>query len=262
MKKAMSLLLIMLMIVSMIGCANQSGESKKEEPTPDEVFVEEFSKAINKRWKEQDKLAESLTTEEYNKKNAEILEEELETIEKSLANVEDKELKELGTQYVEGAKLQIEMFKSTDFELQEKYSEESQELRKPALVKLVDEYDVKIDEDNQQMYKDFKEQAKVINKENEANKYAEQLAQQITFEKSVDEYGDVTYTAIVENTSDIEFDSIFYDVQFKDAEGIVVGNDIVLLENFAPGTKQKVELTLAPEETETLAITLDNLTLK
>ena len=54
-------------------------------------------------------------------------------------------------------------------------------------------------------YKDFKEQATVINKENEANKYAEQLAQEITFKRAVGEYDDVTYTAIFENTSDIEF---------------------------------------------------------
>ena len=127
--------------------------------------------------------------------------------------------------------------------MQLKYDEESEALRKPALIKLVDDYGVKIDVDNEQIYKDFKEQANVINKENEANAYAEQLAQQITFEKSTDEFGYVTYTAIVENTSDVEFDSIFYDVQFKDAEGIVVGNDIVLLENFAPGIKQKVELS-------------------
>ena len=261
MKKAISIFLVMLMIVSVLGCTKQSGETEKE-TSPDDVFIEEFSKAINKRWKEQDKLAESLSTEEYNEKNVEILEEELETIEKSLANVEDKELKEIGTQYVEGAKRQIEMFKTTDVDLQLKYSEESEELRKPALIKLVDEYDVKIDEENQQIYKDFKEQANVINKENEANTYAEQLAQEITFEKSVDEFGDVTYTAIVENTSEIEFDTIQYDVQFKDGDGVVVGNDYIFLENFTPGTKQKVELIFAPEEAETLAISLDYLVLK
>lgn len=264
MKKAMSLLLIMLMIVSMIGCKDQSGETKKEKSS-DDVFVEEFSKAINKRWTEQDKLDDSLSEGEeleYYEKNAGVLEEELASIEKSLANVEDKELKETGEQYVEGAKLQIEMFKTTDFDLQLKYSEQSEELRKPALIKLVDEYDVKIDEEHQQKYKDFKEQATVINKENEANKYAEQLAQEIKFEKTVDEYSDVTYTAIVENTSDIEYESLQYDVQYKDVDGVVVGNDYIVLDNFAPGTKQKVELIFAPEEAATLAITLNYMSVK
>lgn len=265
MRKAISILFVLALVVSVLGCADKS-EGTKKKTSPDDVFIEEFGKAINKRWTEQDKLDESLSgeeyTEDYYEKNAEILEEELATIEKSLENVEDKELKELGNQYVEGAKLQIEMFKTTDWELQAKYSEESEKLRKPALIKLVDEYNVKIDEEHQQKYKDFKEQATVINKENEANKYAEQLAQEITFERTVDEFDSVTYTTIIENNSDIEFDSLQYDVQFLDGDGIVVGNDYINLDNFTPGTKQKVELIAAPEEAETLKLTLDYLALK
>lgn len=153
----------------------------------------------------------------------------MEAIEKSLASVEDKELKELGNKYVEGAKFQIEMFKTNDWELQIEYSEKSELLRKPALIKLVDEYNVEIKEEFQQTYKDFKEQATVINKENEAHKYAENLALETVFEKTTDEYGDLMYTAIIENTSDIEFESLSYDVQFKDNDGIVVGTDFFIL---------------------------------
>ncbi|WP_462405815.1 hypothetical protein [Gracilibacillus sp. Marseille-QA3620] len=258
MKKGIYLIMALLLSISLWGCSDQSAKKSK---SPDEIFIEDFSKAINRRWTAQDKLNEDIDEEEYNKKNVEILEAELKTIEESLENVEDKDLKDTASQYVEGAKIQIEMFKTTDYELQYQYSEESEKLRKPALIKLVDEYGVEIDEEHQQTYKDFKEQATVINKENEANKYAEKLAQEITFEKSEDEYGDITYTAIVENTSEIEFESIFYNVQYKDKDGIVVGNDNILLENFNPGTKQKVKLILAPEETETIGVSLDNISL-
>ena len=266
MKKAGCLLLVIVMSLSLFGC----NESEKAEKTKsnDQVFVEEFSKAINKRWTKQDKLEKTIakdddyTEEEYNEENAKILEEELKTIEKYLVNVEDKELKELGSQYVEGAKLQIEMFKTTDWELEDKYGEESAQLRKPALIALVDEYDLVINEEHEQNYKDFKEQATIINKENEAEQYADKLAQEISFEKTVDEYDDVTYTAIVENGSDLEFDSILYDVQFKDSEGIVVGNDIIALENFTPGTKQKVKLSYVNEETKTIQLSLDYFELK
>jgi len=261
MKKIFSLFFALLMVFSIVGCSNQS-EKAEEKLSPDDVFIEEFSKAINKRWTEQDKMVETEADEKYYEKNIEILEEELETIEKSLANVEDKELKELGNQYVEGAKLQIEMFKTNDWELEWEYSEKSERLRKPALIKLVEEYNVKIDEEHQQTYKDFKAQAAVINKENEANSYAEKLVQEIVFEKTTDKYGDLMYTAIIENTSDFEFKSLNYDVQFKDSDGIVVNNDYIYLENFAPGVKQKVELTHIPEDTATLQLTLDYLELK
>lgn len=261
MNKFFSLFFALLMLFSILGCSNQS-EKAEEKVSPDDVFIEEFSKAINKRWAEQDKLVETEEDEKYYEKNVEILEKELETIEGSLANVEDKELKELGNQYVEGAKLQIEMFKTDDWELELEYSEQSERLRKPALIKLVEEYNVIIEEEFQQTYKDFKAQATVINKENEANSYAEKLAQEIVFEKTTDEYGDLVYTAIVENTSDFEFDSIDYDVQFKDSDGIVVDNDYIYLENFTPGTKQKVELTYIPEDTATLELSLSYIDLK
>lgn len=261
MKKAAGIFLALFMILSVLGCGNDSGGTKKE-TSPDDIFIEEFGEAINKRWTEQDKMDDTLSEEEYYEKNVEILEEELAKIEKSLVNVEDKELKKLGEQYVEGANYQIEMFKTTDWELQNQYSEKSEKLRKPALIALVDEYNVKIAEEHQQTYKDFKEQANVINKENEANKYAEQLAQEITFERTVGEYDDITYTSIVENTSELEFESIQYDVQYLDSDGIVVGNDYIMLDNFTPGTKQRVELSLAPEETASLKITLDYVALK
>ncbi|MGD7024744.1 FxLYD domain-containing protein [Rossellomorea vietnamensis] len=261
MNKFFSLFFALLIVIGILGCSNQS-EKAADKVSPDDVFVEEFSKAINERWAEQDKLKDTEEEKIYNEKNAEILGEELKAIEKSLANVEDKELKELGNKYVEGAKFQIEMFKTNDLELQFEYSEKSEQLRKPALIKLVDEYNVIIEEDFQQTYKDFKEQATVINKENDAKTFAEKLAQEIIFEKTTDEYGDLMYTGIVENTSDMEFDSLQYDVQFKDSDGIVVGNDYIFLENFTPGTKQKVELTYLPEDTATFDLLLDYLALK
>lgn len=264
MNKFFSVFLMLLMVMGVLGCSNQS----EKKISPDDVFVEEFSKAINERWAEQDKLdvpgedEKEEEREKYYNKNVEILEKELETIEKSLANVEDKELKELGNQYVEGAKFQIEMFKTNDWELEMEYSEKSEKLRKPALIKLVEEYNVVIEEEFQQTYKDFKEQATVINKENEANSYAEKLAQEIVFEKKTDNYGELMYTAIIENTSDIEFETLDYIVQYKDSEGIVVGDDRIYLENFTPGTKHKVELQYVPEDTATLVLSLDYFSLK
>lgn len=259
MKNAKIILLTLLLVFNMIGCSNHRTEQSK---SPDKQFIEDFSKAINKRWTAQENLDEKLREDEYNKKNAEILETELKTIEKSLANTEDKDLKETGSQYIEGARIQIEMFKTTDYELQYQYSEESEKLRKPALIKLVDEYGVKIDEEHLQTYKDFKEQAIVINKENDANEYAEKIAQEITFDKSKGEFGDITYTAIVENASDIEFESIHYNVQYKDKDGVVIGNDYIFLQNFNPNTKQRVELAYTPEETETIRISLDYFSLE
>jgi len=267
MKKYFSLLFMMcLLVVGIVGCSSSDEvETAKGETLSNDEYIKEFSKAINTRWAEQEKLEASEdyeTEKEYNEKNAEILEKELASIEKNLDKIEDKELKEVVNQYIEGAKYQVEMFKTEDFELQLEHSEKSEQLRKPALIKLVDEYNVVIEEEFQQLYKDFKQQATVINKENDAQSFAEKFAQEIVFEKTTDEYKNDMYTAIVENTSDIEFNSLSYDVQYKDADGIVIGNDYINLENFTLGSKQKIELTYVPENTANLELTLNYLELK
>ena len=264
MKKFVSLFFGVLIVIGLLGCSNQAKEVEIQEGKInfDDVFIEEFSRAINERWAAQDKLDEYENEAVYNEKNVEILENELEIIKPSLTSVESKELKELGSQYIEGAEYQIEMFKTTDWDLQWDYNEKAEKLRKPALIKLVDEYNVIIEDEFQQIYKDFKEKSTLISKENDANNFAEKLIYEIVFEKTTDDYGDNIYTAIVENTSDFEFEYLSYDVQIKDSEGVVISNDFIYLENFTPGTKQKVELLYLPEDTESLELSLDYFAIK
>lgn len=264
MKKIVRLFLGVLIVIGVLGCSNQAKEVgvHEEKINSDDVFIEEFSRAINERWAAQDKLDENESEAVYFEKNVEILENELGIIKQSLADVESKELKELGSQYIEGAEYQIEMFKTTDWDLQWDYNEKAEQLRKPALIRLVDEYNVIIEDEFQQIYKDFKEKSTVISKENDAKNFAEKLIYEITFEKTTDGYGDNIYTTIVENTSDFEFENLSYNVQIKDSEGVVISNDFIYLENFTPGTKQKVELLYLPEDTETLELSLDYFAIK
>ena len=138
------------------------------------------------------------------------------------------------------------------------YQEKADKLRKPALVALVDTYGVKINEEHQQTYKDFKEAATVINQENEAKEYAENLALQMTFNKIEGEFGEVNYETIVENTSDITFSSLSFNIKCKDKDGVVVATDFIYLQNFEPGTKEKAKISIYEENIDTLSVTLDS----
>lgn len=122
---------------------------------------------------------------------------------------------------------------------------------------MVDDYGVKIKDDHQQTYKDFKEQATIINKENESQEFADKLASEMTFEKKTDEFGYVEFSTIVENTSDIDFKNLSYNVQYKDKDGIVIGDDIIFLENFDAKSKQKVKLSPFEEGIESIVVTTD-----
>lgn len=79
----------------------------------------------------------------------------------------------------------------------------------------------------------------------------------MTFEKSTDEFGYVEFSTIVENTSNIDFKNLSYNVQYKDKDGIVIGDYIIYLENFDVQSKQKVKLTPFEDGIESIIVTTD-----
>ena len=264
-KKILGLILLTIISGGVVGCSstNNNSNSQNQEVATDEDFISSFEKAINKRWDEQNKLEKkyetntSYTEDEYAQDTIKVLENEIKTLEKYKEGIEDKDLKEIANNYIEGVKKQIECQKTNDYDLQYKYQEESDKLRKPALISMVDDYGIEIKDEHQQTYKDFKEQATVINKENESKAFADKLASEMTFEKSTDEFGYVEFSTIVENTSNIDFKNLSYNVQYKDKDGIVIGDDIIYLENFDVQSKQKVKLTPFEDGIESIVVTTD-----
>lgn len=264
-RKVLGLILLTMISVGVVGCSstNNDSNSQNQEVAADKTFISSFEKAINKRWDEQNKLEKkfktntSYTEKQYAEDSIKVLENEIEILEKNKEGIKDKDLKEIANNYIEGVKKQIESQKTNDYDLQYKYQEVSDKLRKPALIAMVDDYKIKIKDDHQQTYKDFKEQATVINKENESQAFADKLASEMTFEKKNDEFGYVEFSTIVENTSDINFNNLSYKVQYKDKDGVVVGDDIIFLENFDVKSKQKVKLTSFEENIESIVVTTD-----
>ena len=260
-KKILSIVTILTLTLGIVGCASTG--KVQEDMNGDDEFVQAFQTSINKRWKKQADLEEkyekdtTFTEEEYTKETIKVLEEEVNTLEEKQNNIEDKDLKSYAQDYIEGVKKQIEANKTEDYELQDKYIQESDKLRKPALIALVDEYGVKIDEEHEQTYKDFKEKATIIKKENESQNFADKLATEMEFEKTTDEFGYVEFTTTVENTSEFNFKYLSYNVQYKDEDGVSIGNDIIYLENFNKDSKQKVKLSPFEEGIEDIVVTTD-----
>lgn len=258
-KKILSIVTILTLTLGVVGCA---GKVQKD-MNGDEIFVQTFQTSINERWKKQAELEEkykkdtTFTEEEYTKETIKVLEDEVNALEEKQNNIEDKDLKSYAKDYVEGVKKQIEASKTNDYELQDKYIQESDKLRKPALIAMVDDYGVKIDEEHEQTYKDFKEKATIIKKENESQDFADKLATEMEFEKTTDEFGYVEFTTTVENTSEFNFKYLSYNVQYKDEDGVAIGNDIIYLENFNKDSKQKVKLSPFEEGIKDIVVTTD-----
>lgn len=231
-----------------IGITNYNKKQVENQKSADDIFIEDFSTILNRRWKQGDEIQVQFEEGKVSEKEHIIqvianIQEEVDSLEQSKMSIEDRNLKILVDNYIEGDKLQIQSFETTNDELFYKYQEQSSQLRKPSLIELVEKYGVVIDEENMQTYKDFKAEATIINQEKESKDYLDKLANEIVFEEKRDEWGQQYFVAIVENNFNIDFRTIQYQVHYKDDEGLVVGNDYVFLDNFSQGTKQKITLT-------------------
>ena len=235
---------LVLSLGCLVGC-NKTEEEKMIDNN--EVFVEKFSKALDKRWDITSEADENLnqgkiTENERNKISIDAIQEEIDSTEEALLKVTDEELKEVAKDYVEGDKLQIKYLNATDVEMAWDFYEQSQRLRKPSLIILVEEYGVKVNEEHIDTYNAFKEEATLINKEEEAKKVLDKMATECLVEKKTDEWGAVEYEIIFENNSEINFKDIEYQVNYKDKDDMVVGSDFIFLSNFNANTKQKASL--------------------
>lgn len=257
-KKTLLIITIFSILLSFIGCSSEAKEPKVEQ-TPEQKFIEVFEKEINNRWTETNKLdSKNLDETSYKENLIKIIEAEVNALKVVAEPLTDVQLKEIANNYIEGTLSQIESFKTNDYELMWQYQEKANNLRKPALITLVDTYKVNINEEHQQTYKDFKEAATIINQENEARKYAEKLALEMKFEKIEDEYGGISYETVIENTSNITFDSLSFTIKCKDKDGIVVSTDYIYLNSFTPGTKEKAKVFAYEDNIDTLAVTVNN----
>lgn len=98
--------------------------------------------------------------------------------------------------------------------------------------------------------------------ENEAKKYAEKLELEMTFTKIEDEYGSEEFETIIENSSEINFESLSFVVKCKDSNGITLSTEYIYLNDFGAGEKAKEVIYAFEEGIETLEVNLDSFYLK
>lgn len=166
--KKFVLIVTLLFSMFLVGCTNE--ESKEN---GDEVFLKTFETEINTRWKNQSILEgfkEKAGQENINTETVKILENEEEKLSEARELIEDSELKILADSYIEGTKLEVKAIKTEDITLKAEYEDYSKKLRILALIDLVDNYGVKINEEFKDIYEELKESVVAINKEIDTGK--------------------------------------------------------------------------------------------
>lgn len=121
-----------------------------------------------------------------------------------------------------------------------------------SLLKLFsDEYGLSVDEKYQDSFDEVIANGAAATKKSQIDDALETLMSSVTFEKQNDGYGFITYSAIVENTTGIDFDSVNMTLGLYDADGVRAEDAYIGTTSWPAGEKVKLETVSEVDAVET-----------
>ena len=227
MKKVYALILMCLIfsLVCFSGCGS--------DVSVDEQFKQDLMTGLSNRW---DIADDGVGTKES---YAECVASEYNMIsEYKEADFENDQLGELAVAYIDVLERSNEAI--GDFANEEKFYEEWDSIyseRCELLLELNEILDMQFtDEADIEEFEGFLSQGKV-------EKAVNEIIANTKFEKTKSDYGWDTYSAVVENTTDEDFDYFDFELKLIDAEGITVETNYATTENWNSGEKVKFEFS-------------------
>lgn len=226
--KLFSQCLVALCLLTLIGCSNDNQKTNEAtEKTIDSTFINDLEKALQKRWDYIDDVdnGEIEASNEF---------EHLETLlsfEKDLHRYADEDfndpkLKAIAINYIDGLKSQEEaiQYYNADYIKYDALWSEGYDMRSTALLSLVEEYALEVDEEQ---FKQLKINAQLVKEQNEIIKKIDMMVNNIQFNKVKTEYGWTTYSATVENTSGVSLEGFNININLLDENDIIVDTQTV-----------------------------------
>ena len=238
MKKILTFTIVMISILLM-GCSSENGPK-----SVDNQFLSDVSKATEARWEYLDKYtdeSESVYLKEAVKKELYII-EKYKTLNEEEEVFNDPKLKKIAEDYIEALNTQIESIKyyTSDYTKYEEQWSDGYNKRSTLLVKLVDEYGLKLDEDG---FAELKENAKAVTEKEKIDEEIEEMVKSINFENVKTEYDWSDYEAVVENSTSVNFEGLEINVKLLDKDGVTVSDELVWVDNWNKGEKKKLEFS-------------------
>lgn len=239
------------------GCSSSSSSpsnsSNKKDDYADEAFIKSLGEGLEAHWQKSDELGYPENTDILQA----LYKAELDCISPyKSAKFKDAELKEKALKYIE---ILDNCYTNANYFFNQ-YSNTYQEYSSDRLAMLYDfatNYGLTVDDKYKTRLDDDVKVGKLAAAESENREAVKELVEGLKFELTAeDEYGYKTYTAIFENTLDVDISDISLSVNMLDADGVIIGTEGQYLSNVKAGQKAKMEFQtdLAVADTD---ITLD-----
>ncbi|MDO4437238.1 MAG: FxLYD domain-containing protein [Coriobacteriaceae bacterium] len=257
MKRISAALLSCLVALSLSAC----GQPAKD-PGPDyadDEAMEIIADAFEARQDVIFKVEEKDPSNAQSMKNMRsYVEAELEVADKLRTRVfEDSEMQELVLKYLntlDNALKTLEEYPVTSTEFLDEWNERA-DIRATLLKTFADEYGLTVEEKYQDIFDEVLANGAAAAKESQTEEALQGVLDAIVFEK-VTEYSFTTYSAVVENTTGVDFGDCAFDVALYDAEGVKLDDRYVFTSGWASGEKVRFEFT-SEVDTDQIKLSID-----
>ena len=140
----------------------------------------------------------------------------------------------------------------TSAEFYDKWDKAANE-RASLIKKFVEEYKLTVGEKYQETLDEIVATGTAATKQSKVKKALDNLVSSIVFEQKDDGYGYFTYSAVVENTTGIDFGNVSIDLALYDADGVKAEDAYLNTTSWAAGEKVRFETSSTVSAAETKA---------
>ncbi|MFR6257418.1 MAG: FxLYD domain-containing protein [Anaerovoracaceae bacterium] len=225
MKKFILLMILLIMVLGLFACGEKSTDDK---------FLKDLAIGLQDRWDlNNDDTDEELTNE--------LVDAELIKISKYKdAEFEDKKLQELAINYISMLEQQNEAltYITSDILKFDKLWSEAYNERSKIIVEINDKYDLPIDSKHEKDLSVLIDNEKGVKSAEKLEKQLNEMLNAGDFSK-VENYGSYDCTLTVENTIDRDFSYFEVNINFLDADSVIIESTVDSVENWNSGTKNK-----------------------
>ena len=230
-KKLLILLSALLVLLLLVGCGNQEGSEKPQEPEEpqyaDETFMEDLAQGLMDRWDAANSENAPVDgySEEYKEHLISLIDLELAKVaDYRSAQFEDRNLQEAAISYInilEDTK-EAAMLLTADYEEYLKQWEPLYDERAKAIAAFANDFGLTVDEAHQTDLSEFVIKAKQVEEDEAVKESFDNMIAALDFQLSEDSYGLKTYTATLVNNIGVDFDYISLEINLMDEAGTII----------------------------------------
>ena len=239
--------IVMVVCILLVGC-NKNDEEKIE--YADKDYLESMAYGLEKRWSIEEPeytMGDDVHKEYFSK----CVQAELDVLEAySDKRYVDSKLQEKAISYINYLKQQEEAlsYMQVDYEKYLELWSEAYNGRTKLIVELYDNYDLPIAEEFKSIINDAKTNVRLVEQGERTKEQVQDIMADIVFNKNKEESSDSYYQfeAIVENTTETDFEYFELDISLYDGNGVVVDTPYCTVDTWKVG--QKIKFTFSTSE--------------